>query len=224
MTRLAINDVYTSLQGEGTLAGTPMIILRLQGCNVGCPWCDTRETWDLDMLAFHSKIDDILGKNTRWTRASADEIVEYIAVKFPRIITWVLITGGEPAMNELGALVQALHGKGYKVALETSGTAPGCINANFDWVCVSPKMHSHLPVIPAVLHQANELKTVIGKPEDVRRLEANLGEWKEWLRKDCIISLQPVSLSKKATDICYNQVMLKGWRLSLQFHRYLELP
>lgn len=218
----AVNDLYTSIQGEGALAGTPMIILRLQGCNVGCPWCDTKETWDATTPSHNSLGQAMLGKNGFWARVSADKIIEHIAVKLPGKFTWVLITGGEPTLQTLKPLVDALQEYGLKVALETSGTARGSIYAGCDWVCVSPKLHQPLPIIPEVIAQADEIKTVIGKMEDIYILEERL---KEWPRKPgCIISLQPVSLSKKATELCRQQVILHGWRLSLQLHRYLDIP
>lgn len=204
-TKYAVADVYDTIQGEGAQAGTPMVLLRLQGCGVGCPWCDTKETWAPGIPLL--------------TAAQVAAAVEK-AQKGPR--EWVLITGGEPLEQHLQDLAAELHARGLKVALETSGTAPISFNPeNFEWICVSPKegMPGGKPLLDGVLSNADELKFVIGKPEDVERARALVARF-----PGPVVSLQPLSESKKATRLCVEAAMQYGWRLSLQQHKLLGLP
>ncbi len=135
----------------------------------------------------------------------------------------MLVTGGEPAQYELGALVQSLHDTGYKVAIETSGTETGQIGAGFDWVCVSPKLNmpggKHF--LPHTLESADEIKMVIGKQADIDALDALLA--RVTLKPEVQICLQPVSMSQKATQLCLDVVQQRGWRLSLQTHKFLDI-
>lgn len=223
MTTYAVNDIYPALQGEGMLAGTPMVLLRLHGCPVGCPWCDTKETWHLTPEHKVSTLAGALGTNPNWTEATATEIASYIAAKYSNL-QWVLLTGGEPAMQPLQPLIDALHAKHFQVAIETSGTADGVLRSGCDWVCVSPKikMPGGRAVLPEVVQMADEIKFVIGKQADIDRIAAYIEEWSivpEWQT----ISLQPLSQSSKATQMCIDAAMATGWRISLQMHKYLNL-
>jgi len=238
-----VNNIYPSIQGEGAMAGAAMVILRLQGCTVGCDFCDTKETWVADSAYQRPTMGEAVGTNPHWADVTPDELVTDILDRYP-LYSWVLVTGGEPTeQGELGLLVSALHEAGYKVALETSGTALGHIpdgtgdrirryqleqdmamafNYAFDWITVSPKF-DFKPVLPEALALANEVKFVIGG-------EAGLGRVQEWLAAnplppDCIVSLQPISQSARATRLCVQTIMDNPqWRLSIQIHKYLNLP
>lgn len=218
-----VNDIYPCIQGEGCLTGMAMVLLRLQGCGVGCPWCDTKETWEPDnrQNEVHN-ILDMLGQSPKWIDLHQSEIVYYISQNCPGP-KWVLLTGGEPAEQELESLCNALHDAGYKIALETSGTATGHVKASIDWVCVSPKidMPGGKAIIPEAVAVADELKFVIGKKGDLNKLNTLISQVK--LKSDCQICLQPVSQSKKATKLAIDIVQKKGWRLSIQTHKYLDL-
>lgn len=232
-----VNDIYASVQGEGAMTGVPMALLRLHGCPVGCPFCDTKETWLVRDEDERARIADALGANSLYAVMSATQISEYIATKYGRhnpeerthIITrqsgplWVLITGGEPGLQPLGELVHVLHAAGYQAAVETSGTADGVLEAGLDWVCVSPKMG--MPggrlVLPEVVAIADELKMVIGKESDFARLEQLLAA--SSLKPGAVISLQPVSQSPAATRLCMDKALQTGWRLSVQVHKYLNI-
>ncbi len=178
--------------------GVPMVLLRLHGCGVGCPWCDTKETWVVEDDQRRLSIGDSLGANGRWCFLSGSEIAAHIKENHPGP-GWVLVTGGEPAEQDLESLTSALHDAGYKIALETSGTAIGHLPASFDWVCVSPKigMPGGKAILPAAVQVANEIKHVIGKQGDIDALLQ--------LMEDCQINgntqicLQPVSKNEKAT-------------------------
>jgi 7-carboxy-7-deazaguanine synthase len=215
---IMVNDIYPSVQGEGAKVGTPMVILRLQGCDVGCVWCDTKETWPSE--ANKPYLEDVLGKNGNAALVDEREIAEHIRIYHPQY-RWVMVTGGEPALQDLEKLVQVLHRDGLSVALETSGTARGSLRAAFDWVCVSPKIRAAKPIDLDVIGTADEIKTVIGKESDLALLEKLLVGWP--VREDCIISLQPVSISKNATRLCLDYAMKRGWNISIQVHKYIEV-
>ena len=219
---LRLNDIYPTIQGEGCLTGTPMVLIRLQGCGVGCPWCDTKETWENDPANRVVVLQDAMGTNARWIDASAETIASKARQAGPSL-RWALVTGGEPAEQELAPLVDALHDAKFKVAIETSGTALGHVGAAFNWVCVSPKfsMPGGKPVLPRAFLDADEIKQVVGKAADIERLDAFLAS--ATIRPTCTISLQPVSQSAKATELCVATCLERGWRLSLQMHKYLNV-
>lgn len=217
-----VNDIYASIQGEGVKTGTPMVFLRLQGCDVGCPWCDTKETWTVDPLQKARSIKDVLGKSPVWTMQKAEKIAWHIARNFPNF-EWILLTGGEPSRYDLAPLVDQLHEAGYKVAIETSGTALGFLRAGVDWVCVSPKigMPGGLDVHPDAVAAAHEIKWVLGKELDLARLEEFKDKYA--FSPHCVISLQPVSQSPKATKIAITACLERGYHLSIQVHKYIEV-
>lgn len=218
-----INDVYTCVQGEGCQAGVAMVLVRLHGCSVGCPWCDTKETWAADPLHCVTSITDALGANAKYAIVGPYTIARHVAVHHAGP-AWVLLTGGEPADQPLAPLIEELHQVGYKVAVETSGTATGMIGAGADWVCVSPKidMPGGRRVLAEAVVVADEIKMVVGKRADVERLDQLLAECPP---KPCAqICLQPLSQNDKATALCIETVQARGWRLSVQLHKYLRLP
>ena len=213
---IRVNTIYQTIQGEGVKTGVPMVLLRLQGCGVGCPWCDTKETWSLGEGSPVALEDLPQGKSEAYSVAYPADIVRYICNRWKT--QWVLITGGEPAEQDLTPLVEALHGAGRKVAIETSGTARGHMASGADWVCVSPKlfMPGGRVVLPDVVEAADEIKYVIGTERDIARFDDLLRGL--FLRKGTVICLQPVSRSEKATALCVATVLQRGWRLSIQTH------
>ncbi|MEM7032604.1 MAG: 7-carboxy-7-deazaguanine synthase QueE [Chloroflexota bacterium] len=223
MTTYLVNDIYMAVQGEGVQTGVAMVLLRLHGCQVGCPWCDTKETWDVDTHYKCDTLAEILGTNPKYTETTPSDILAYIQanLKGPK---WVLVTGGEPAVQSLGLLVKTLQQGGYKVALETSGTELGHIDAGFDWICVSPKMNmpGGKAILPEAIAVADEVKHVVGKQGDIDLLDTLLKSIT--LKESAQICLQPVSRSQRATILCVETVQQRGWRLSVQTHKYLNLP
>lgn len=220
---MLVSNIYTAIQGEGVQTGVAMVLVRLHGCGVGCPWCDTKETWELNHQFQVKSLAEAMGTTPHYAAVSPTQILSYIQTNCPGP-KWVLLTGGEPADQPLQPLVTILHTAGYKVALETSGTATGHLEAGLDWVCVSPKidMPGGKPLIPAAIEVADELKHVVGKAEDIATLDALLSEIS--LKPEVQICLQPVSRSRKATQLCIEVVQERGWRLSIQTHKYLDLP
>jgi 7-carboxy-7-deazaguanine synthase len=215
-----VNDVYPTIQGEGCLTGVPMVLVRLQGCGVGCPWCDTKETWAVDPAHCLTGLSDVLGTNPQWAEVEPAAVAA-LARRVAPALDWVLVTGGEPAEQPLGPLVAALKSAGFRVALETSGTAGGSLGVPFDWVCVSPKlgMPGGRAVRSDVIGMADEVKMVIGKSADVDALNALLDRIP--IKPGCQVCLQPLSQSEKATRLCLETAMRRGWRLSLQSHKSL---
>lgn len=194
-----VNEIYRTIQGEGYWTGMPCTLVRLQGCDLGCPFCDTKYTWDPE----------------GGTTMALEEIVEKVkGMHFGYDI--ILLTGGEPAMQPLKPLVEALQRLGL-VHLETSGAYP--VDANPNWLTVSPKLPHG--VASGVLGKSSEIKWLVGSEEDVAALL-------QWLRNEDIgwdeppfICLQPLSQDPLATKIAYEACLKHGWRLSLQIHQYI---
>lgn len=218
-----VNDIYTCIQGEGCQTGVAMVLVRLHGCDVGCSWCDTKETWPMLQRNQVETLDKALGSTPLYAELTAEQIAQYCSQKHPGP-RWVLLTGGEPALQPLGELVQALHKRGYQVALETSGTALGHLNTGLDWICVSPKlgMPGGRPVLPEAVAVADEIKHVVGCPDDIEKLGALLTTYS--LKKGVQVCLQPLSTNATATSLCLEKAKEKGWRLSVQVHKYLKEP
>ena len=176
---IRVNNIYPAIQGEGVHTGVPMVIVRLQGCSVVCHFCDTRETWPLDEEYRVKNFRDALGQNQKWIEISAIDIAYRIKKTWPAF-KWVLITGGEPAEQDLTGLVSCLHNVDYNVALETSGTAGGFLGAEVDWICVSPKIANPAgkPLLQSVIKQADELKCIVGKQQHIIQFEHLLQKYK----------------------------------------------
>jgi 7-carboxy-7-deazaguanine synthase len=201
-----INRLYPTVQGEGGQTGTPMTIVRLQGCPVGCVWCDTPESWAVPAGA-------------QWWAA------EVIAAQVE--LPWALVTGGEPTWYDLTALTMALAQRRIRRALETSGTFP--VTGVWDWITVSPKPQGRVALEPTALGRATELKWIVGRERDVAALEAFLYTWETALfrlpgERALRISVQPLSITRTATACCLAAVVAHPtWRLSLQTHKLLGI-
>jgi 7-carboxy-7-deazaguanine synthase len=222
MTRYSVNDVYATIQGEGAMAGTPMVLIRLQGCGVGCPFCDTRETWLFNDKG--NQVDTLkaaLGTSPRWAELPGSEIAAHARLQYGQL-EWVLLTGGEPAAQNLYDLCLQLAGAGFKIALETSGTERGHLFSKLDWVCVSPKvgMPGGKVVDAEVVYQADELKFVIGRQSHLNDVDEFLTNYNT--RPETLISLQPMSQNERATQICLQTALERGYRLSLQIHKFID--
>jgi 7-carboxy-7-deazaguanine synthase len=163
---------------------------------------------------YHSRVE-WLYEPRKWTEVGTSLLTGFVCDHFegPK---WILVTGGEPCLYNLQPLVNSLQERGYQVALETSGTE--AIRGDFDWICVSPKvgMPGGKVVLPEAIERADEIKMVVGRQDDITTLEGLLG-WSNGAE----ICLQPVSQSEKATQLCIDEVIKRGWRLSLQMHKYI---
>lgn len=218
-----INEIFATLQGEASFTGTPSVFIRLQGCNVGCPWCDTKHTWDLtpeqeiEFKLLTGKTDD---KNS-WAQASIELIIQFIQSNYPQI-KHIVITGGEPAMYDLAPLCLALEELGKDIQIESSGTEVFRISP-MTWVSLSPKidMPGGKVVLEECILRANEIKMPIGKMADIEKLHQFLTKYN--IASNVPIWLQPLSQSPSATKLCIEQALLNNWRLSLQTHKFINI-
>jgi len=196
---LPLMEAFYTIQGEGFYSGKASYFLRIGGCDVGCHWCDVKESWDADLHPPTSVTDIIKGIE----RYSVDTVV---------------ITGGEPLMWNLDKLTSSLKNRGLKVHLETSGAHP--LSGSFDWICFSPKkIQTPLNEIKPL---ANELKVIINNKNDF--------DWAEQQRKDlndnCKLYLQAEwSKREEIIPLIIDFVKEnKDWTISLQSHKYMNIP
>lgn len=190
---------FYTLQGEGAYSGQAAYFIRLGGCDVGCVWCDVKESWDATLHP-HMTVEEMV------TTASAH----------PGRI--VVITGGEPAMHDLTYLCDALHEAGFRVHIETSGSSP--MRGTFDWITLSPKKFK--APLKECLAIAHELKVVVYHKSDYKWGEQHAAD----VPKECKLYLQPEwSKRDEMTPgiIAYIQ-QHPEWQLSLQTHKYLNIP
>lgn len=193
---MLINEIYPAIQGEGFYTGTPMWIIRLQGCDVGCPWCDSKSTW---------------------ARGTVDTPIDSILLRLsskPKI-KWVMITGGEPCLQDLKQLTLTLWDHGYQTLLETSGVYQ--IDGSFTHITLSPK---HKPPLLSSVQISDEIKMVVENQSDIDRLRTYIAYGKQFVN----ISLQPKDSLASATDLCYSACIEEGWNLSLQTHKLVGKP
>ncbi|MDN3716554.1 7-carboxy-7-deazaguanine synthase QueE [Vibrio breoganii] len=219
---LKINELFETIQGEGFYTGVPSIFLRLQGCPVGCAWCDTKHTWEVDpnkSIEFSSVVNK-KEESDYWSEYSEQELVDYLLNNYSA--KHVVITGGEPCIYDLQALTESLQNQGYSCQIETSGTFE--ISATEEtWVTLSPKvdMRGGLKISSQAMTRANELKHPVGTDKDIDNLKALLSSFD--VRENVIVSLQPISQKKRATELCIQTCIDNNWRLSIQTHKYLDI-
>ena len=196
---LPVMEMFYSIQGEGFHAGKAAYFLRIGGCDVGCHWCDVKESWNAD---FH-------------TLSSIEKILEEIS---KHVVDTVVITGGEPLMWNLNYLTIALKNAGYMIHLETSG-AYG-LSGNFDWICLSPKKMQ--PPLDTIKPFVSELKVIINNKHDL--IWAN--DQRNGLNVDCAFYLQPEwSKRDKAMPLIIDFIKDNlDWSISLQTHKYMNIP
>ena len=216
---LPVNEIFETIQGEAAFTGAPAVFVRLQGCPVLCPWCDTRHTWvvdpanEVDAQAMLAKPGDA----PTFARYTPDVLAQHVLITTRA--RHVVITGGEPALYDLRRLSQALIEAGRSVQLETSGTHAIRIHPRA-WVTVSPKldMPGGLQMRFDAIARADEIKWPVGKAADVDRLQNFLQRY--GIEADTVW-LQPLSQNPKATALCIEAATANGWRISVQTHKYL---
>lgn len=217
-----VNEVFETIQGEGYFTGTPAIFVRLQGCPVGCSWCDTKHTWE---LLEQNKVDPKLvisvdGIVGRWAYLDVTSIVD-IFQKENFTAKHVVITGGEPCLYDLTDLTTGLHQAGYKTQIETSGTFT-IMCPDDTWVTVSPKMNMKggFKVLTQALERANEIKHPVATEKHIAQLDGLLSGMNV---DDKVICLQPISQKERATAVVMQTCIQRNWRLSIQTHKYLDI-
>jgi 7-carboxy-7-deazaguanine synthase len=196
---LPVMEHFYTLQGEGTFQGQAAYFIRLGGCDVGCVWCDVKESWDVN----------------RHPMRSVAELVGFVK-STPAPIA--VITGGEPLMHDLGPLTRTLRDHRVRTHLETSGSHP--LSGTWDWVCLSPKKFK--APLPEVMPMADELKVVVYHPSDLDWAERHAAD----VRSDCRLYLQPewARLEGVMPLILEHIRSHPRWALSLQTHKYLRIP
>ena len=195
---LPLMEEFYTIQGEGFHKGTAAYFIRVGGCDVGCHWCDVKESWNANL---HPP-------------TAIEKIVEN-AEKYSKTI---VITGGEPLTWDMGPLTEMLKQKGMQIHIETSGAYK--LTGTWDWICLSPKKMK-LPT-EEVYKVANELKVIVFNNDDFRFAEEQAAK----VNKDCILYLQPEwSKREKMSPLIVDYVMRNPqWKVSLQTHKYLNIP
>jgi len=196
---LPLMEAFYTIQGEGYHSGKSAFFLRIGGCDVGCHWCDVKESWNANL---HPPTD---------IHKMIDQILVYPAKT-------VVVTGGEPLMWNMQPLTDNLHKKGMSVHIETSGAYP--LSGDFDWICLSPKKNN--PPKEAIIPKANELKVIIHNRNDFKWAE----QFASQCSSECKLYLQPEwSKAKEMMPEIVDYVMNNPkWNISLQSHKYMNIP
>lgn len=221
--RYKINEIFESLQGEGAHTGVPAIFVRLQGCPVGCSWCDTKHTWDVDPDRQKSASDVMAQQreSADWFEVDSDQLLAIFRDK-GYTAKVVILTGGEPCMYDLTEISANLINSGYAVHVETSGTFDVVVDEKA-WVTVSPKvdMKGGYAVLDSALNRADEIKHPIAMEKHVEELDELLNRL-DTERKP-LIYLQPISQQQRATELAIKTCIARNWRLSLQTHKFIGI-
>ncbi|MBC9797836.1 7-carboxy-7-deazaguanine synthase QueE [Sinomicrobium weinanense] len=195
---LPLMEEFYTIQGEGYHKGTAAYFIRVGGCDVGCHWCDVKESWNAET---HPP-------------TAVDSIVENAA----KYSDTIVVTGGEPLTWNMEPLTSRLKAKGLKIHIETSGAYP--LTGTWDWICLSPKKIK-LPT-GDIYERADELKVIVYNQHDFKFAE----EQAEKVNKDCILYLQPEwsRRDKMVPEIVDFVMKNPKWKVSLQTHKYLNIP
>jgi 7-carboxy-7-deazaguanine synthase len=198
-TMLPVMEHFYTIQGEGYHQGRAAYFIRLGGCDVGCVWCDVKDSWDAEK---HPKYE--AGSLKSEVRKTPAEIV--------------VITGGEPLMYNLDELTNELQSAGLKTNIETSGAYP--LSGSWDWICLSPKKFK--APLPGILPYANELKIIIFNKNDFEWAE----KYASLVSPNCKLYLQPEwDKATQMTPLIIDYIKANPkWELSLQLHKYINVP
>jgi organic radical activating enzyme len=190
---------FYTLQGEGFHTGRAAYFLRLGGCDVGCVWCDVKESWDANN---HPKVD-------------INTMLQYIKEAKAEM---AVITGGEPLLHNLEELTQLLKSNNIETNIETSGSSP--LSGSWDWICLSPKKFKE-PLLE-VIEKANELKIVVFNKSDFEWAE----KYAALVNPNCKLYLQPEwdKSNQMLPQIIEYVKQNPKWKISLQTHKFLQIP
>ncbi|MGB1247405.1 MAG: 7-carboxy-7-deazaguanine synthase QueE [Chitinophagales bacterium] len=196
---LPVMEHFYTIQGEGAYQGQAAYFIRLAGCDVGCSWCDVKESWQADEHPIHT----------------IDEIIDWIADCPTKI---VVITGGEPLMYNLDTLTARIQALGKRTHIETSGAYP--LSGKWDWICLSPKRFKK--PLKECLQAAHELKTIIAHKNDFRFTEKHT----EHISDNCLRFLQAEwSVREEVYPMIVNFVRENPtYQISVQTHKYIDVP
>ncbi len=196
---LPLMEEFYTIQGEGYNTGKAAYFIRIGGCDVGCHWCDVKESWDANIHPL-TPIEKIIHNVVSWNASS------------------VVVTGGEPLIYNLDALTRALKEKNIETFIETSGAYP--LSGNWDWICLSPE--KTMPPLEDLYQKANELKVIVFNKHDFIWAEEQAAR----VGKNCYLYLQPEwskhqQLLPEIIDYVKNN---PRWMISLQTHKYMNIP
>lgn len=196
---LPVMEAFYTIQGEGFHQGRAAYFIRLGGCDVGCVWCDVKESWDASL---HPLIP-------------VEKIVD-TAGEYPGRLA--VVTGGEPLLHQLDELTGALKKAGFETNIETSGSSP--LSGSWDWICLSPKKFK--APVPEIVPLANELKVVIYNKHDFEWAETFAAQ----VNPNCKLYLQPEwNRAAEMTPLIIEYIKTHPrWELSLQIHKYINVP
>lgn len=197
--KLPVMEEFYTLQGEGYNMGAAAYFIRIGGCDVGCSWCDTKESWDSSVFP----------------PVAIDDVIKRASLTPGRT---VVVTGGEPSRYPLDYLTGQLRSKDVKTMVETSGV--DTLSGDWDWVCLSPKKYA--PPHSSVYELADELKVIVQNPGDLQWAEKNAA----LVREDCLLYLQPEWSRAEENMEMMTEFVMKNpkWRISLQAHKYMKIP
>ena len=195
---LPLMEAFYTIQGEGYHKGTAAYFIRIGGCDVGCHWCDVKDSWNAEL---HPPTN-----------------IEFIVKQAANFSDTIVVTGGEPLMWDMNPLTNLLKEKNLITHIETSGAYP--LSGDWDWICLSPKKRK--PPVFEIYSKADELKVIVYNKSDFKFAEKHA----EKVSNSCILYLQPEwSAREKITPFIVEYVMKHPkWRISLQTHKYLNIP
>ncbi len=195
---LPLMEEFYTIQGEGYHKGTAAYFIRIGGCDVGCHWCDVKESWNADLHP-PTEISDIVANAVQYSKT-------------------IVVTGGEPLMWDMTPLTEQLKEQGLQTHIETSGAY--ALTGIWDWICLSPKKNK-LP-LSEIYPLAHELKMVIYNKHDLIFAETQA----EKVSQDCLLYLQPEWSRRETVMPMLVDYVMKNpkWRVSLQTHKYLNIP
>lgn len=195
---LPLMEEFYTIQGEGYHTGKAAYFIRIGGCDVGCHWCDVKESWNAELHP-PTEISKVVDNAAHYSDT-------------------VVITGGEPLTWNMGPITEALKERGLKIHIETSGAYP--LSGQWDWICLSPKK-TKAPLEP-IYPVAHELKVIVYNNHDLKWAEEHAAK----VGKECKLYLQPEwSRREKMMPIISEYVMKNPkWQISLQTHKYIGLP
>ncbi|MBK9284800.1 MAG: 7-carboxy-7-deazaguanine synthase QueE [Sphingobacteriaceae bacterium] len=192
-------EMFYTIQGEGYHTGKPAFFIRIGGCDIGCHWCDVKESWNANLHPL-TQVNDIVNEVSK---SSANSVV---------------ITGGEPLIYNLEMLTKTLKSKNIATFIETSGAYP--ITGQWDWICLSPKKNS--PPLEENYQYAGELKVIVHNKNDLAWAQQHAVK----VKKETLLYLQP-EWSKREEILPAIIDFVKSnplWRISIQSHKYINIP
>ena len=216
---LPVMESFYTIQGEGYYQGSAAYFIRLGGCDVGCVWCDVKDSWDASLHPQFT-IEQIVTKAMDSLPLTVNSQPIAVNGKLSSVNHNIIavVTGGEPLMHNLDELTKSLKESGFRTNIETSGSSP--LSGTWDWICLSPKKFK--APLPEVIPFADELKVVIFNKHDFDWAETYVAQ----VSDTCKLYLQPEwDKATIVTPLIIDYIKSNPkWELSLQLHKYINVP